>query len=539
MRARGGAAIALAALVATSAAWAALRDEERFPHREHAEVFPTCVGCHEGIVTGAEADAFPAPSECADCHDGRDLDRVNWDGPRRDPSNLKFSHVEHARESELPNDTRSCQRCHAAGGDTTRAQWMAVREAQPPECLSCHEHRATEHLARDSDCQTCHLTLVAARELPDSVIADFPYPPSHEAPDFITRHAPSSDDALAQCAVCHARESCERCHVNAPAVRAIGQLGSDPRVARLASRLGAEYPLPESHLRETFVYDHGRVAADSTASCANCHAQPSCRSCHIGQGARRAIARLPVAREGGPQGVQLRGEPGREWRPPFTGSERSPDGSGAAGIFHRTAGTAPDYAMRARGDTIPVRVSRAAAPRDTTRRVRGPRTVSVHPADYVRMHGPDAATQSLDCEGCHQKQFCSNCHQGEGARRYHPPNFAVRHPSDAYGRERECSTCHNTEAFCKECHQSVGIGAQGRLDVGFHTAQPVWLLQHGRAARQGMESCATCHRQADCMQCHSTAGWSVNPHGADFDARAMQGRNPTMCRTCHFGDPLR
>jgi hypothetical protein len=79
----------------------------------------------------------------------------------------------------------------------------------------------------------------------------------------------------------------------------------------------------------------------------------------------------------------------------------------------------------------------------------------------------------------------------------------------------------------------------GRLGTGFHDAEPLWLLRHGQAARQGLESCASCHEQNQCMQCHSTLGaFKVSPHGPDFDARRAQKRNAAICLACHITDPL-
>ena len=82
------------------------------------------------------------------------------------------------------------------------------------------------------------------------------------------------------------------------------------------------------------------------------------------------------------------------------------------------------------------------------------------------------------------------------------------------------------------------MASDGRRNVAFHTAQPLWLIQHGRAARQGLESCASCHAQRDCMQYHSTVGRGVNPHGSEFDAERMAKRNRQVCFACHLGDPL-
>jgi len=72
----------------------------------------------------------------------------------------------------------------------------------------------------------------------------------------------------------------------------------------------------------------------------------------------------------------------------------------------------------------------------------------------------------------------------------------------------------------------------------FHNAQPLWLLQHGRAARQDLNACATCHQQTYCMQCHSDLGARINPHGPGFDAARMASKNPRLCLMCHFINPL-
>jgi hypothetical protein len=124
-------------------------------------------------------------------------------------------------------------------------------------------------------------------------------------------------------------------------------------------------------------------------------------------------------------------------------------------------------------------------------------------------------------------------------RGFHPPNYVLRHSAEAYGRRLDCASCHNTQLFCRDCHVSSGRGATGRLGPGYHDAEPVWLLRHGQAARQTLESCTSCHTQRDCMQCHSQLGaFRVSPHGPNFDARRAQRANPQICRACHLGDPL-
>jgi len=508
MRRRAAVALVLA-IVGTSAAMAVDRaDEARFPHAKHKGLFPTCIGCHAGVLDERATERYPTVEQCVGCHDGREVARVSWDGPQREPSNLRFSHAEHNREANLGVDPAlNCRSCHAQRGDTA---FMAVQRERASLCISCHEHRATAHLV-DAECRTCHVTLVQARALSDSAIAAFRRPPSHEQPDFLEKHGVTAAESQARCSVCHARESCERCHMNAASLPAIAALESDPRVARLVATRDAAYPVPPSHLRPDFSFAHGREARARIQSCATCHAQASCRACHTGTGASRTISRLPQGRPGAPAGVQLRGSDPAHPPAPVPAPDRvmgANDGNGAQ-----------------RADTV-------------RRLARGPVAVNVHPAGFLATHGPAAASAQLTCEGCHSRKFCSDCHGGEGERRFHPPNFVVRHAPEAYARQRDCASCHNTEVFCKDCHQSSNTAASGRRDVAFHNAQPLWLLQHGQAARQGLESCASCHAQRDCMQCHSTLGWGISPHGPGFDPRRVAKRNTQMCGYCHIGgDP--
>ena len=500
MRRSLGAALLLAMAGATAGLALSRADEARFPHAKHKGLFPTCIGCHAGILDERATDRYPRLEQCAGCHNGQDVARVTWDGPRLEPSNLRFSHLEHNREANLGVEPAlNCRSCHAQREDTA---FMAVQRERASLCIACHEHRATAHLV-DAECRTCHVTLVQARALSDSAIAAFRRPPSHDQPDFLASHRVTAAESQARCSVCHARESCERCHVNAASVPAIAALERDPRVGRLVAMKGASYPVPASHQRPDFAYAHGRDARTRVQSCATCHTQPSCRACHTGRGASSTIARLPSASPGAPAGVQLRGRDPRDRAAPVPAADRAMGGSSH--------------------DTL--RVALAS----------GPIPVRVHAAGFLATHGPAAASGQLSCESCHARKFCSDCHGGEGERRFHPANFLVRHAPEAYGRQRDCASCHNTEVFCRDCHQASGAAATGRRDAAFHTGQPLWLLQHGQAARQGLETCAGCHAQRDCMQCHSTLGWGISPHGPGFDAKRMASKNNQTCGYCHIG----
>lgn len=460
-------------LVVAGALVASLQTDDEFPHETHEGLFPLCEGCHVGVVTGVEAELFPDAASCAECHDGVREEVVEWRprGPRA--SNLEFFHPRHQDLVEAEEGFAECRTCHAPDDPPVR---MAVTAAPPEGCLECHVHAAQAHLAPGVECAVCHVPLTRAEALPEARIALFPWPDSHDEPGFLRDHAPDTPLAQISCAVCHARDTCERCHVNADRLEAITALERDDRVARLEAGMVAEYPEPESHEAAGWAWDHGDLASAGPAVCSNCHTRPSCTECHldaVGQAAA-VIATLPDPVPGGAPGVDL-----------------------------ASAGEA------------------------------------VHPFDFDTRHATFAATGALQCSECHSRQYCSDCHTAADSREFHPANFMERHALEVFSGGSDCQSCHSTEAFCRDCHAGSGLASDGRLNVAFHSAQPLWILSHGQAARIGLESCASCHRQTDCLACHSTfLGRGVNPHGPGFDAERMAARNRVTCRWCHLGDPL-
>lgn len=460
-------------LVLAGVLMASLRGTEDFPHAAHEGLFPLCEGCHVGVVTGVEAELFPEPASCAQCHDGGREEVVEWTPRSSRATNLQFFHPGHRDLVELQGDSATCRTCHAPDDPPIR---MDVAMAPPEGCLMCHVHAADAHLAPAAECSVCHVPLSRAPSLPTERIALFPWPDSHEEPGFLSEHAPDTPQEQLACAVCHARNTCERCHVNADRLEAIGSLERDSRVATLERGLVAEYPVPDTHLEAGWIWDHGSTALAETVRCSNCHTQTSCTECHVegGERAARAIEALPMP---------------------------TPDG-------------APGVDLAAAGERV-------------------------HPMDFADRHATFAATGALQCAECHSRQYCSDCHAATESREFHPENFLERHALEVFSGGSNCQSCHSTEAFCRDCHAETGLASEGRLNVAFHTAQPLWVLSHGQAARVGLESCASCHRQTDCLACHSTfLGRGVNPHGPGFDAEAMAARNRVTCRWCHLGDPL-
>lgn len=463
---------------------------DAFPHEKHAGLFPTCLGCHAGIPEGDSSRYFSvAPRDCVRCHDGNREETVDWDAPTRTPSNLVFVHADHiASVTEEGDEELACSTCHGPMGEGRPR--MEITRAEPQTCVTCHAHEAPEHLAEGVACETCHAPLVAAPDLPVSTIAEFPQPPTHETASFVLDHGDVDALESASCAMCHAKESCARCHLNAEAVEEIEALPSDARIAQLVADQPGEWPEPPSHELRSWDFEHGGSIGEGSVSCASCHAEPSCRTCH-GEAEVAEVAALPEPSSGRPAGVTV-----------------------------------------------------------TARRAPG------HTPDFASEHATAAAANLPNCSSCHVEDQCLACHEKPAntargsvplpvgpptSAGYHPANFLMRHGAEAFGVQAVCADCHSTEAFCRDCHESMRISAGVATGAGgaFHDAQPDWLFEHGRAARQGMESCASCHQQTSCLRCHSAkSGLRVNPHGEDFDPERLRDRSVQSCAACHTADQV-
>jgi hypothetical protein len=412
------------------------------------------------------AARFPRTTLCAECHDGDEAPRLEWSLSAPRVTNVDFSHADHFAATVDEDVPVECTTCHQREPGSP----MRVVRAEGARCVQCHAHEAQDHTL-DASCRTCHLPL-ARTSLPLERIAALPKPADHEREDFLLAgHGTRATAGIVSCTICHTRERCTSCHVNAASVARIGSIPEAPSGMNLPSA-EAHYPKPPSHETSMFGRVHGETA--SAAECSACHTRESCSTCHVGRPPAE-VAVLPSAAATTAPGVALERE---------------------APLTH----AAPSFAVE---------------------------------------HGPLAAADGAACSQCHTANACADCHEAPARPVYHPANFALRHASAAYGGRLECANCHDTRVFCQECHRQSGFRPEGKLGPGFHSAEPLWLIRHGGAARRSLENCTTCHTQRNCLQCHSTLGaFQVNPHGRDFDARRAQARNGAICRACHVGDPL-
>lgn len=482
MTGRRAGALAILATVATAVlavSFVARGDvQEPFPHEAHAGLFPFCTGCHVGVPEGDVAELYPEPELCARCHNGVDMDSVEWQTPETgEPSPVRFAHPAHIEAVAAAGDEGvDCAACHVPEG---APRMQVAGTPVVARCLACHGHPAEAHFV-DASCSTCHGP-AAETPMGGEWLARLPYPPDHATGTFLPEeHGRLAGADPTRCATCHTQERCASCHVNTD-VSEIAAIPAAPPSLDLP-RFAAHYVAPPSHAAEDFLDVHGRAA--SVEACATCHTQDDCAACHAGE-PPGAVEALPRAADVAAPGVLL--------------TPRPPSSHGLA--------------------------------------------------SFMESHGGLAAADASSCASCHTRDFCSECHEGAAVETalpgalagpgFHPPNFMARHATEAYGRRLECGSCHNTAAFCRDCHEQAGFGSEGYLDPGFHDAEPNWLLRHGQPARQALESCASCHAQTDCLQCHSTLGsFKVSPHGPDFDPERAHEKNPAICFACHVDDPI-
>ncbi len=467
----------LASLLLPLAA-AAQQRPDGFDHPAHAKLFPRCETCHVGAVR-PDASIWPTTASCESCHDGTIERRVRW-SPRSAavPTNLKFDHLVH-RRSAGPAASRAggapptCGSCHQPSG----SGWMTTRRTIVGQCLDCHKLPA-EHLAvADTACSTCHLSLVDAKTLPESRIKAFGTPPSHKDPGFMVKGLKGHGALAKGSGTIRVSASCSTCHARDFCLSCHVNAPETPLIQGLGPdarslAIKAELKAPATHRSADFDRRHGTRIGARAEKCSTCHTRESCTACHAGVPAPavRALAAFG---------------PGR-----------------AAG------------ALVARKKPVN------------------------HTANFGEKHGPVASAAARSCSTCHVRTTCLECHRPDAARTsgFHPTGFLNRHPSAAYAREASCSDCHDSRQFCASCHNQAGMTSSRLLGTGanYPDAKQTFLFGHGQTARQGLESCDSCHAERDCLTCHSSVGGRrFNPHGPGFDPNRLARKNPQMCAACH------
>jgi hypothetical protein len=249
-----------------------------FSHAKHAARGTTCTECHAAALTSTaskdlilpgeatcarchpidraqptRAVAGKPPAACTACHPGWTTDapveRIHLPAP-----NLIFDHAAHA--------ATPCATCH---GDVTTLD-LATRDALPmmATCLTCHDGSTPGAAAA---CTTCHPAEPTGRirtALPDGVLAPRSalLGDAHD-PGFARHHATAARSPDATCASCHADHECADCHAG---------------VAK-----------PYQYHPGDYAQSHSIEARRGVPDCTVCHRQATfCVGCHerSGVGAR-------------------------------------------------------------------------------------------------------------------------------------------------------------------------------------------------------------------------------------------------------------
>lgn len=438
-----------------------------------------------------------------------------------------FDHPKHARVFPV------CVTCHEGAAQAGRPVWP-----EPASCATCHDGTIQSRVAwqpRTTPPRTNlrfeHLPHAAAlaRARGDSVAANTSCTGCHS--DVNTSPMAVRLAATERCLTCHEVRTahfaapdaaCSTCHL--PLARA----------TRLTRADVSRFPEPPSHREPGFAGKaHGAAARAGTVSCATCHARDFCQSCHVDAPEQATIQSL--AEDPRSLGIRARLE--------APGSHRA---ANFLQVHGRTARAAPRECAtcHARESCLACHqaATRLAAAMPVAGLGRAPGVIIArrepvsHATGFRDRHSAQAAAMPATCSGCHARNQCVECHRPTATRAggYHPAGFLERHPSAAYNRETSCSDCHNPASFCATCHARAGtVTARLPIGAGFHDAKSFFLFGHGVAARQSLETCVSCHRERDCVSCHSALGRRFNPHGPDFNPPRLIRKNPEVCMACH------
>jgi len=157
------------------------------------------------------------------------------------------------------------------------------------------------------------------------------------------------------------------------------------------------------------------------------------------------------------------------------------------------------------------------------------------------------AMMDVSCATCHTSEsFCQDCHTGAeltgfGLRRdlvtdpsvrssvkdspnqlrlqqVHSLDYRFTHGIDAKSRLYDCSSCHEQQSFCAECHQAGGNVTQVKFKPQNHRSADFVRIgprgsgggTHAELARRDIESCISCHdvqgKDPTCFMCHTESG---------------------------------
>jgi len=175
-------------------------------------------------------------------------------------------------------------------------------------------------------------------------------------------------------------------------------------------------------------------------------------------------------------------------------------------------------------------------------------------------HARVAQNDGAYCANCHSRSYCQDCHAGRVKPfDFHSGDYVAMHAIDARRRTTDCSACHRQQTFCVGCHARSGVNADPKTSEfqrpsQFPSSGPAALRRfhpdgywttnlpdqrasthHSFDAQRNINTCASCHREAFCMDCHTTGQISPHPIGWKGSSRckALASRAGRTCLRCH------
>jgi hypothetical protein len=183
----------------------------------------------------------------------------------------------------------------------------------------------------------------------------------------------------------------------------------------------------------------------------------------------------------------------------------------------------------------------------------GSGVISNHGDFWLKEHRLLAQKAGSNCTQCHEQSFCLDCHKGgaitpdlqrgpsrrgELMPKTHRSDYISIHSIEASSNPQNCYRCHESN-FCLDCHSKTRN--KGDMKIKSHrkagTSQLYnWTSDHSAEARRNLQSCESCHADADvCIQCHSSG--KANPHPRNWrDIKQMykDQSSGSTCRKCHI-----
>lgn len=336
------------------------------------------------------------------------------------------------------------------------------------------------HEARGATCDRCHPAATTSRSSVDLLL---PTEAACRACHAIDRAAPTT-------------ASCGACHRGFSPSAVVPRVSSEPPALKFSHAAHAK-----TNCRQCHASVDDRPALPSMASCLGCHRDASsrCTTCHL-------------ATPSGRVDVSLSGWLGA-----------SPSGTAADALSAR---------LRPRSNLFG----------------------DAHDAAFATNHRAAAARSDRTCASCHDESYCADCHAGTvRPLDYHPADYLQAHALEARRAASECSTCHRQQSFCVGCHERTGVAPRAaseldRTSAPFHPASWASVERgaaqnlHAVSARRNLTTCTSCHRESDCLPCHSadSSGLRISPHPrawrSSAQCRALDRANRRMCTRCHVTD---